>query len=398
MTNQFPNHQFNDMAISTLSASTTDDWADRFNLTIHAVYQSVREEDPWRSCLALLATYFRTGSASVLVQPSSAGDSGYLVRIPAGDEAMELAYRRRWRRCDPFVDLPPERVLQVSDLMTEAQWQGSEYFREHSRLDFPTGASHVMGVNFKTGEGTVIRLRLHRFVHLQPFGAEDKQRLAMFVPHIRQAMTLTAHLNCNESQKQIYEEGLERLNLGVIVLDETARLLRANSTARHVLSRADGLKLVGRHLAASTPTETRELRRLLESARAHPRQASAICLGRPSGRRKLAAVVRGIPLAKGTEGLATPAVAIFLRDPDTLTEPAQEIARQLFDFTPAEAHLAVELLNGLSLDEAASKLGILRNTGRAHLRAIFSKTGVTRQSELIRVLLNGMLGLSTVEG
>ena len=53
--------------------------------------------------------------------------------------------------------------------------------------------------------------------------------------------------------------------------------------------------------------------------------------------------------------------------------------------------------HGLSLDEAAEKLGIKRNTVRAHLRAIFSKAGVTRQSELVRILLNGVLGLSSSE-
>jgi DNA-binding CsgD family transcriptional regulator len=116
-----------------------------------------------------------------------------------------------------------------------------------------------------------------------------------------------------------------------------------------------------------------------------------------SRRRKLAVVVRSIAPGKEPLARARPAVAIFLRDPDTLAEPAHDIARQLFDFTPAEAHLAIELLNGLSLDEAVARLGILRNTGRAHLRAIFSKTGVARQSELVRVLLNGVMGLSTVE-
>jgi DNA-binding CsgD family transcriptional regulator len=108
-------------------------------------------------------------------------------------------------------------------------------------------------------------------------------------------------------------------------------------------------------------------------------------------------VVRGVPLAETAHGRARPIAAIFLRDPDVAAEPAHDIARQLFDFTPAEAQLAIELLNGLSLDEAAAKLGILRNTGRAHLRAIVSKTGVTRQSELVRVLLNGVLALSTIE-
>lgn len=384
------------MATPTSFSSPTDDWTDVFNLTIHAVYQSVHEADPWRSCLALMVKYFHIANAAIVVRPSTASDLGYLVCMPAGGEAMELAYRSKWYQFDPFIDLPPERVMRVSDLMTDAQWQGSEFFRDYIRHDLPTDASHVMGVNISTQAGTITRLRLHRFQHLPPFSIEDKQRLAMFVPHIKQAMTLTAHLNCNESQKQIYEEGLERLNIGVIVLDETAQLLRANPTARQMLDSADGLKLVDRHLAASTVAETRELRRLLASAREHPKLVTAMCLSRPSGRRKLVAVVRSIPLVKESVGRSRPAVAIFLRDPDTLAEPAHDIARQLFDFTPAEAHLAIELLNGLSLDEAAEKLGILRNTGRAHLRAIFSKTGVTRQSELVRVLLNGVLGLSTI--
>jgi DNA-binding CsgD family transcriptional regulator/PAS domain-containing protein len=383
------------MAIQPPLTSASDDWTDLFNRTIHAVYQSIQEDDPWRSCLALMVKYFQIAHAAIVVRPSTPSDPGYLVCVPPGGEAMELAYRSKWYEFDPFIAVPPERVMLVSDLMTDTQWQSSHFFREYVRQAVPTDASHVMGVNITTQAGTISRLRLHRFQHLPPFSNLDKQRLAMFVPHIKQAMKLTAHLHCNESQKKIYEEGLERLNIGVIVLDETAQLLRANPTARQMLDSADGLKLQGRQLAASTVAETRELRRLLASAREHPRLVTAMCLSRPSGRRKLAAVVRSIPLVEESEGRDRPAVAIFLRDPDTLAEPAHDIARQLFDFTAAEAHLAIELLNGLSLDEAAVKLGILRNTGRAHLRAIFSKTGVSRQSELIRVLLNGVLGLST---
>ena len=67
--------------------------------------------------------------------------------------------------------------------------------------------------------------------------------------------------------------------------------------------------------------------------------------------------------------------------------------RQLFDLTPAEAALALLLANGLSLDEAAEQLNIRRNTARAHLRMIFSKTGVTRQTELVRTLLNSVISL-----
>jgi DNA-binding CsgD family transcriptional regulator/PAS domain-containing protein len=351
--------------------SATGAGTDLFNLAIHAVYQSVQEADPWRSCLSLMAEYFQSASAALMVR-SCASDPGYLVCIPAGDPAMEQAYRSEWYKSGPFIALPPDCVMLVSN--------------------------HVMGVDIAAQAGTTALLRLHRFQHLPPFGSEDQQRLAMFVPHMKQAMMLTAHLNGNELQMKIYEEGLERLNIGVIVLDDTGQLVRANPTARQLLDSADGLRLAGRYLAAHTVDETRALQRLLAGAREHPKRVTAMCLSRPSGRRKLTAVVRGFPLAEGADGgHARPMVAIFLRDPDMAAEPAHDIARQLFDFTPAEAQLAIELLNGLSLDEAAGKLGILRNTGRAHLRAIFSKTGVTRQSELVRVLLNGVLALSTIE-
>ncbi|MCS0582234.1 helix-turn-helix transcriptional regulator [Massilia pinisoli] len=368
-----------------------------FNLTIHAVYQSVHETDPWRSCLSLMVKYFRVANAALMVRPSSASDPGHLVCVPAGDPAMEQACRSKWYEFDPFIDVPPECVMLGSNLMTEAQWQGSAFCRDDLRQALPADARHVMGVNITTQAGTTAMLRLRRVQHAPPFDIEDKQRLAMFVPHIKQALTLTAHLSGNELQMKIYEEGLARLNIGVIVLDEAGQLLRANPTACQMLDSADGVRLAGSLLAANTQAETRDLHRLLASAREHPKRVTAMCLSRPSGRRKLTAVVRGFPLAEVADARARPMVAIFLRDPDVAAEPAHDIARQLFDFTPAEAQLAIELLNGLSLDEAAGKLGILRNTGRAHLRAIFSKTGVTRQSELVRVLLNGVLALSTTE-
>ena len=44
------------------------------------------------------------------------------------------------------------------------------------------------------------------------------------------------------------------------------------------------------------------------------------------------------------------------------------------------------MANGETLREAASRLGITYNTARAHLRAIFAKTGTTRQAELLALV------------
>ncbi|MNU04988.1 hypothetical protein D3C72_2496320 [compost metagenome] len=42
-------------------------------------------------------------------------------------------------------------------------------------------------------------------------------------------------------------------------------------------------------------------------------------------------------------------------------------------------------------------LNIRRNTARAHLRAIFSKTGVRRQTELVRIMLNSVMAVGQAE-
>ena len=88
-----------------------------------------------------------------------------------------------------------------------------------------------------------------------------------------------------------------------------------------------------------------------------------------------------------------PSVAVFVRDTGGKADPPVKLAQQLFQLTPAETSLAIQLANGLSLEEAAEALNIRRNTARAHLRSIFSKTGVRRQTELVRIFLNSVAWL-----
>jgi DNA-binding CsgD family transcriptional regulator len=92
-----------------------------------------------------------------------------------------------------------------------------------------------------------------------------------------------------------------------------------------------------------------------------------------------------------SEGKHRPCAAVFLRDADSKAAPPVRLAQDLFQLTGAETMLAIQLANGLSLEEAAEALNIKRNTARAHLRSIFSKTGVRRQTELVRIFLNSVV-------
>lgn len=58
-------------------------------------------------------------------------------------------------------------------------------------------------------------------------------------------------------------------------------------------------------------------------------------------------------------------------------------AMAIFGLTSAEARLAVQLAAGSNLDEIADRNGLQVSTLRAQLRSVYSKTGITRQFELV---------------
>jgi DNA-binding CsgD family transcriptional regulator len=69
------------------------------------------------------------------------------------------------------------------------------------------------------------------------------------------------------------------------------------------------------------------------------------------------------------------------------------LLRSLFGLTGAESALVLLLVEGLTLDEAAARQGVSRHTARSQLRSIFAKTGVTRQTELLRLVLRSVVPL-----
>ena len=88
-----------------------------------------------------------------------------------------------------------------------------------------------------------------------------------------------------------------------------------------------------------------------------------------------------------------PVAAIFVTDPDRVAALSRDHVRDLFGLTRAEAGLAAELIEGDGLQSAATRLGITRETARTHLKHIFEKTGVRRQTELVRLLVASSGGL-----
>lgn len=182
---------------------------------------------------------------------------------------------------------------------------------------------------------------------------------------------------------------LDRLSVGVILVDGALRVLEANAAAREILQEEDGLLVRRGALRTSHPPETQTLMDSVGARASGPsREAPSriLVITRPSGARPLHVVV--FPLPQGA--VRSLDAALFISDPDSRAEGNVEILRVVYGLTQAEAKLARQLAKGERLDEAARAMGITIMTARTHLKRILSKTETGRQADLIRLLLQGI--------
>jgi DNA-binding CsgD family transcriptional regulator len=367
-----------------------------FSELVAAIYEGPLEAVPWKGALDLLRRHLRASYVTLMLRPPSADREALMVNS-AGDLPItrEAEYNKHYYALDPFVNLPQDRVVTVNELIGDANWRESEFYQQFLK---PLDILHALGADIRTEDGLECRLRVARSHRERPFSERDKALCTVVLPHLKRAVRLHSQLELMDSERRLYAGTVDRMLVGTVTLDETGAVLKSNPVADEMLREGDGLRIVNGALRADAAVENRELQRLVRQALSGetggmPAVVDAISITRKSARGKLGVLVRSLPRTGWSKGKRRPSVALFIRDAERKSEASREMVRRLFDLTPAEASLALALANGLTLDEAADGLHIRKNTARAHLRAIFSKIGVTRQTTLVRVLLSSVIWL-----
>jgi DNA-binding CsgD family transcriptional regulator len=98
-------------------------------------------------------------------------------------------------------------------------------------------------------------------------------------------------------------------------------------------------------------------------------------------------VAHVLPLAGGEvrSQLEPAAVAAVFVNPKVDDAASAQAVAATYGLTPAETRVLTRMLTGSTVAEAAADLCVATTTARTHLDSIFAKTGVSRQSELIRL-------------
>jgi DNA-binding NarL/FixJ family response regulator len=80
--------------------------------------------------------------------------------------------------------------------------------------------------------------------------------------------------------------------------------------------------------------------------------------------------------------------AIFVQDPAFVPPFPGEAFAEIHGLTESELRVLLAMAPGLYVKEAAEMLGIGESTAKTHLQHIYSKTGTSKQTELMHLFMS----------
>jgi len=225
----------------------------------------------------------------------------------------------------------------------------------------------------------------------QDYIAKDALMSRVLTKAILFAIERHRYRNNLQAQRSLAFFALDRLTCGVILIDPFRKVLRSNQFAKAVLAEGDGLLLNAGCIRASSPCEDQcfqeSLAAILSPCGSFPTlRGSHLTLSR-KGKRPLALMIAPMLLESPNQEEHRNNAAIFISDPERAGATIEEILRRNYQLTKAESRLCCLILQGFCVADCSNVLGITVYTVRDHLKKIFLKTGTTRQTDLVRLLL-----------
>jgi DNA-binding CsgD family transcriptional regulator/PAS domain-containing protein len=352
------------------------------------IYDAATDAHLWTSVLRRIAEL--TDSAGGILFGQSVKQSVVFFEHNGGlSEESSRVYKARHMR-NPWslhmMSRPVGAVVPSDEAMALPDLQRTAFFDEVLR---PQGLGHNAMIALAAKRDFTAAFNMVRGPRQGPFGETELRLLAGLSPHLQRAMQLGFRIEAYRSLQRAEYQVLDRLSVGVILLNRDAKIIFANSAARAWDGAGGPLSL---HHAKITHRSASQTRRLDELVQAALRGTPAAAIGIPRGHDLppltiLASPVRGRDAGRHAEaGLKDAAVMVFIGDPADKQAIPLAWTMDAYGLTQAEARVAIAAATGEGLADIARRLALSPNTVKTHLHRIFGKTDTRGQAELVRFM------------
>ncbi|SDP18371.1 DNA-binding transcriptional regulator, CsgD family [Ralstonia sp. 25mfcol4.1] len=221
----------------------------------------------------------------------------------------------------------------------------------------------------------------------------DVELFRLISPHVCRALAISDALDIRALRSQMLEKTLDGLSAGVFLTARDGHVVYMNAAAERQVREGRAVCIAHNRLSAVLPEARAALESHIDAATQAASPAAwrdhsvAIPDGMGAGRGYVATL---LPIESGERsGILAPfaaSVAVFVQDPIQVPLMPGEAFARLHGLTGAELRVLLALSQGLGGMESAEMLGVSEPTVRTHLQHIFSKTGTTKQADLLLLL------------
>jgi DNA-binding CsgD family transcriptional regulator len=282
---------------------------------------------------------------------------------------------------------PMDELLSVDDLATTdfcAEWME------------PQGLLPLGGIGYcfaiEAGVPTATIMIFERSGS-RALGPADRALCDLLAPHLVCAYRLHRRMGGGQHERMALAGVMDRLPVGLVLLDRELRPVVTNCTANRILAFDDGLSLGPDGLRVANARDDTVMQQILcefvEGKRSSEDGESVMAVSRPSGKRAYPLLIGMLEEAAMGDSAEDTIISLIFGDPETGQGITPATLRSAYDLTVAESELVGMLAAGYCLAEAAENRGVSVNTVRTQLKHVFAKTETNRQGELIRLVLTG---------
>lgn len=304
------------------------------------------------------------------------------------------AYAQHFGGCNVFKsaeDLPASgrnwqaTVLTDEDCLTRDAYHTSEYYNDFMR---PQDVDRAMFIRLGLSGSVASTINIGRRTG-EAFDQADLDFAARLQPHMIRAYEIGQRVAASLDVSRSLSARLEQSHHPLFLVDADCGLQFANLAGERLLRRDCGLTVMNRRLTLRRPDAARRFEVLVDRAarRGAGRAGGTMSFEPPGGGAAMVLRTAPLPIDMGPLYRASAPVLVNITDLEIdVPAPSVEL-RDLFGLTPAEVRLAAAVFEGRTLAEAAETFGLSINTIRYQLARIFDKTGVSRQAELVKLMM-----------
>ncbi len=359
---------------------------------VEAIYDAAPAPERWPQALAAITDCFGD-VGTILIWQRDDGGFGTVVS-PSLNAAQKDYQENRW----DLRDLPSQRLVEKSYLLERETWDERDgvTVEEMATHPFYTDFGVRHGIRWHLGIACAPDPRVRVWMALQrgldrpPHSDFERELAGRLGRHVEKALRLSIRLFDAEFANLGLGEALARLGIGVFALDAMGRVVFSNPAGQGVLGEpiaiADGVLRIG--AGAQRAGIERAIQQVLKGNVDVEVDARAILVNRRESERPLVVYLLPVPVSgrPADQFLAHTRALVLVIDPNTDDPADPALVRDVLGLTLGEARVASLVGTGLKLREAADRLGIAEETARSVLKRVFSKVGVSRQSELSALL------------